>query len=74
MSNASCARRPLNFLIRNRWESLKQIKKAAKVPMLLLSSLKVPYHALDRFSAVGHCVSSSEGNPKSDHALAGSAG
>ena len=33
--------RPLNFLIRNRWESIKQIRKAAEVPMLLLSSLKV---------------------------------
>ena len=48
--------RPLNFLIRNRWESIKQIKKAAKVPMLLLSSLKACY--LSDLSDVDGCVDS----------------
>ena len=47
------ARRPLNFLIRNRWESIKQIRKAAKVPILLLSSLKVRYPALDALQRFG---------------------
>lgn len=53
---ARCAtRRLFNFLIRNKWESLKNVRKGADTPMLLMSSLKVPSSAQARRCADHDC-------------------